>query len=111
MEERTRRVAENEALFRQVNEKVVGSDRRPDETFEVVVLLNEGELHWFRLGEMRRIGMADPEMNRRLSAALSRLAAGNPQITKGLDLIFDGEGRRQVSFAYVLGSPIWRTAA
>ena len=36
MEERTRRVAENEALFRQVNEKVVGSDRRPDETFEVV---------------------------------------------------------------------------
>jgi hypothetical protein len=29
-------VAENEALFRQVNERVVGSERRPAETFEIV---------------------------------------------------------------------------
>ncbi len=36
MDERTRRVAENEALFRQVNERVVGSERRPAETFEIV---------------------------------------------------------------------------
>jgi hypothetical protein len=36
VEERTRRVAENEALFRQVNERVVGSDRRPAENFEIV---------------------------------------------------------------------------
>jgi hypothetical protein len=35
VEETTRRVAENEALFRQVNERVVGS-RRADETFEIV---------------------------------------------------------------------------
>ena len=36
MDERTRRVAENEALFRQVNERVVGRERRPAETFEIV---------------------------------------------------------------------------
>jgi hypothetical protein len=35
MDERTRRVAENEALFRQVNERVVG-DRRPAESFEIL---------------------------------------------------------------------------
>jgi len=29
-------VAENEALFRQVNERVVGRERRPAETFEIV---------------------------------------------------------------------------
>jgi len=36
VDERTRRVAENEALFRQVNERVVGRERRPAETFEIV---------------------------------------------------------------------------
>jgi len=36
MDERARRVAENEMLFRQVNEHVVGSDRRPAETFEIL---------------------------------------------------------------------------
>ena len=36
MDERTRRVAENEALFREVNERVVGSDRRPAEGFEIL---------------------------------------------------------------------------
>ena len=35
MDERTRRVAENEALFRQVNEHVVGH-RRPDESFDIL---------------------------------------------------------------------------
>jgi hypothetical protein len=29
-------VAENDAQFRQVNERVVGSERRPAETFEIV---------------------------------------------------------------------------
>jgi len=36
VDERTRRVAENEVLFRQVNERVVGGARRPAETFEIV---------------------------------------------------------------------------
>ena len=36
MDERARRVAENEMLFRQVNEHVVGDDRRPSENFEIV---------------------------------------------------------------------------
>jgi hypothetical protein len=36
VDERTRRVAENEALFRQVNEHVVGAERRPDESFEIL---------------------------------------------------------------------------
>ena len=36
MDERTRRVAENEALFRQVNEHVVGTERRPAERFEIL---------------------------------------------------------------------------
>jgi hypothetical protein len=36
VDERTWRVAENEALFRQVNERVVGRERRPAETFEIV---------------------------------------------------------------------------
>ncbi len=36
MDERARRVAENEILFRQVNEHVVGDDRRPSEHFEIV---------------------------------------------------------------------------
>jgi hypothetical protein len=36
VDERTRRVAENEVLFREVNEHVVGGARRPAETFEIV---------------------------------------------------------------------------
>ena len=36
MDERTRRVAENEGLFRQVNERVVAGGRRPEETFEII---------------------------------------------------------------------------
>lgn len=36
MDERTRRVAENEVLFRQVNEHVVGGARRPAENFEII---------------------------------------------------------------------------
>ena len=36
VDERTRRVAENENLFRQVNEHVVAGGRRPAETFEIV---------------------------------------------------------------------------
>jgi hypothetical protein len=36
MDERARRVAENEVLFRQVNELVVSGGRRAAETFEVI---------------------------------------------------------------------------
>ena len=36
MDERTRRVAENEGLFRQVNERVVAGGRRPEESFEII---------------------------------------------------------------------------
>lgn len=36
MDERARRVAENEVLFRQVNEHVVAGGRRAAETFEVI---------------------------------------------------------------------------
>lgn len=36
MDERTQRVAKNEALFREVNEHVVAGGRRPSETFEIV---------------------------------------------------------------------------
>ena len=36
MDEQTRRVAENEVLFRQVNEHVVSGGRRAAETFEVI---------------------------------------------------------------------------
>jgi hypothetical protein len=36
VDERTRRVAENEVLFRQVNEHVVGGARRPAENFEII---------------------------------------------------------------------------
>jgi len=36
VDERARRVAENEILFRQVNERVVGGGRRPSEKFEIV---------------------------------------------------------------------------
>ena len=36
MDERARRVAENEDLFRQVNEHVVAGTRRPAENFEIL---------------------------------------------------------------------------
>lgn len=36
MDERPRRVAENEDLFRQVNEHVVAGGRRPSENFEIL---------------------------------------------------------------------------
>jgi len=36
VEERARRVAANEILFRQVNEHVVAGGRRPGETFEIL---------------------------------------------------------------------------
>jgi hypothetical protein len=36
MDERARRVAENEILFRQVNEHVVAGGRRPAENFEIL---------------------------------------------------------------------------
>ena len=36
MDERAIRVAENESLFRQVNEHVVAGDRRPAESFEII---------------------------------------------------------------------------
>ena len=36
MDEQTRRVAENESLFRQVNEHVVAGGRRPAENFEII---------------------------------------------------------------------------
>jgi hypothetical protein len=36
VDERTRRVAENETLFRQVNERVVAGPKRPGEQFEII---------------------------------------------------------------------------
>jgi hypothetical protein len=36
VDERARRVAENEVLFREVNERVIGAARRPSETFEII---------------------------------------------------------------------------
>ena len=36
MDERTQRVTENEALFREVNEQVASAGRQPAETFEIL---------------------------------------------------------------------------
>jgi len=36
VDERVRRVVENEVLFRQVNERVIGAGRRPAEHFEII---------------------------------------------------------------------------
>ena len=79
-----------------------------DEVLETVVLLNDQGLQSIALPGVDRVHFDKPSLREELSQAMAGLVKSRKANQKQLDLLLEGEGQREVEFAYVVDVPIWR---
>ena len=81
---------------------------RGEFTMETLVLLSDGGLRSIDLQEIDRVEITNPKVQEDLNLAMRGLVKSRKANQKKLDLLFEGEGKREVRFAYVVDCPIWR---
>ena len=89
---------------------VYGVEHRPDgeNVTEVVVLLTDDGLRSIDLPNVDRIQFEKEELRKTLMQAMQGVVKSRKANQKTLELLFDGEGERNVKFGYVVDMPIWR---
>jgi hypothetical protein len=86
----------------------VESRRVKDTTDEYVVLLTANGLQPVPLGQCTSFKFARPEMQARLQEGIVGLAKAREYQQESVELAFEGTGKRQIGFAYVIDAPVWR---
>lgn len=89
--------------------RVVDEDGKVTEV-EYVNLSCEGGLRSFAIRDLRSAQLLDPQLDAELEQALQVLAGSRDVSKKSVALRFAGQGRREVTAAYVLEAPIWKTS-
>lgn len=79
-----------------------------DVTSEMIVVVTEKGLSSHKLTDFDSIKFAKPKLNEKLALALRGIVKSRKSDQKELRLLFDGEGERNIKFAYVIDMPIWR---
>jgi hypothetical protein len=79
------------------------------ETLDFVNVLTKDGLRNVPLGPATVIQLTDPKLNDELTAALTAIAGSRDVAKREVDLHFMGQGKRQVSAAYLLETPVWKT--
>ncbi len=79
-----------------------------DSTVETLNLLTERGLESLALEEVTEVQFVEVELRRELRRAMAGVAKSRQANQKQLDLLFEGQGQRQVAFAYVVDAPVWR---
>jgi hypothetical protein len=76
----------------------------------VLNLLTDDKLHAIALESTSGIDLADPQLQKELSAALASLAAARDQDKKPVTISFTGQGQRRVRIGYVVEEPVWKAS-
>ncbi len=90
--------------------KIFGVENRPNEksSTDMIVLVSDAGLKSYVIADVRQFSFADPEVGKKLNLALGGIVKSREASQKQLKIVFDGKGKRDVKFAYVVDSPIWR---
>lgn len=73
------------------------------------VLTDEG-LRSFPMSQIQRIKLLNDQLNTELNQALSVLASSHDTQKKTVSILLDGQGKRKVSVAYIIETPVWKTS-
>jgi len=79
------------------------------ENLKYANLLTGGGLRSLPLNKVTAVKLTDAKVNSELSAALAAIAASRDIAKRQVDLNFTGTGKREVSAAYLLETPVWKT--
>ena len=76
---------------------------------EVLVLIDEaGSMRSVVLNEIDRVVFQNQEVRDEMKLAMTGITKSRKANQKQLDLLFDGKGKRDIAFGYVVDAPIWR---
>ncbi len=73
------------------------------------VLTDEG-LRSIPMSQVQRIKLLNEQLGAELNQALSVLASSHDTQKKTVSILFDGQGNRRVSVAYIIETPVWKTS-
>ena len=77
-------------------------------TREMIVLIGEQGMSSYELSKFDSIRFEDAKLNERIVLALRGIVKSRQSGKKELQLLFEGDEKRNVKFAYVVDMPIWR---
>jgi hypothetical protein len=76
----------------------------------VLMLLTDDGIRTVPFSEMESIMFTDQKIQQELHQALSLIAENRSSNTMPLSISFSGTGRRRVSAAYIVETPVWKTS-
>ena len=81
---------------------------RGDIVEETVILITDEGMEAVGLSDVTKTRFVNDELRKEMKLAMSGLTKSRKTNTQALELLLDGEGERDVQFAYVVDIPIWR---
>ena len=75
---------------------------------ETVVLIADDGMKSVKLAEVDRVQFDNEELRGTIAQAMQGIVKSRKANQKTLELLLDGEGKREIKFAYVVDMPIWR---
>jgi len=93
-----------------VDEVTVRGPGGASETRSRVSVMTDAGLQQFALQEVDAIAFADPQLQRQVDTALSRIAAYRAGGRRQLTLSTRGAGQRTVRVGYVVAVPLWKAS-
>src|SRR3984893_9738999 len=96
-------------LLRVVEETARGADNLAIPRNRVTLLTDAG-IEQFILEDANSLAFIDPELQEKVAAALSRLAAHRSDGRRRLTLESHGTGSRSIRVGYVIGVPLWKAS-
>ena len=75
---------------------------------ETVILITDEGMEAVGLSDVTKTRFVNDELREEMKLAMAGLAKSRKANTQGLELLLEGEGERDVEFAYVVDMPIWR---
>jgi uncharacterized membrane protein YgcG len=93
-----------------VTGQIFGVENRTqgDVTREMVVLIGDKGMSSYELAKFESIRFEKAELNEQIVLALGGIVKSRQSDQKELQLLFEGDKKRNVKFAYVVDMPIWR---
>ena len=96
-------------LLRVVEETSRGADNLAIPRNRVTLVTDAG-IEQFILEDANSLAFIDPELQKKVAAALSRLAAHRSDGRRRLTLESHGTGSRSIRVGYVIGVPLWKAS-
>ena len=86
----------------------VESRNESDGVQETVVLIADDGMKSVKLSGVDRVQFDNVELRGTIAQAMQGIVKSRKANQKTLELLLDGEGKREIKFAYVVDMPIWR---